>query len=76
MQSAIERLESRLQRINIEQLPVHKRNAARDERRRIQARLAELRLVEAESWQRQDWLSGIELALDELGRKVATQLRL
>ncbi|MGF1548444.1 MAG: hypothetical protein ACFCUG_14070 [Thiotrichales bacterium] len=75
MQSTIERLEARLLALNIDQLPEHKRETAREERRRIQAQLADLRLQQAESWQREDWLSGIERALDELGRKVTSALR-
>ena len=69
MQS-IEALESRLAAINIDNLSGEAAMEAKEQRHRIQERLAKLRLEDAESWVKRDWLDVVEGMFDELGRIV------
>jgi len=69
MQS-IESLESRLAAISIDDLSGEAAIEAKEQRHRIEKRLAELRLEDAESWVKQDWLAVVEGMFDELGRIV------
>ncbi len=66
----IEHLEARLAALQPEALPPREARAARRLRRQLQARLAELRLAQANDWARRNWLDCIERVLDELGRRV------
>ena len=69
MQS-IEALESRLAAINVDNLSGKAAVEAKEQRLKIRKRLAELRLEDAESWVKRDWLDVVEGMFDELGRIV------
>ena len=63
-------LEARLAAIDIDNLSAEVAVEAKEQRRRIQEHLAELRLKDAESWVERDWLDVVEGMFDELGRIV------
>jgi hypothetical protein len=70
LDQSISRLEKRLEDLRQQYLDSSASVVARDERRRLEARIAELRHEEAQSWSRSDWLSMIEKLLDDIGRYV------
>ena len=67
---AIESLEERLSHIHPEEYSPDTAKIMREEKQRILSRLNELKMEEAQSWSKSDWLAMIENLMDDIGRYV------
>ena len=67
---AIESLEERLSHMHPEEYSPETARIMREEKQRILSRLNELKMEEAQSWSKSDWLAMIENLMDDIGRYV------
>ncbi|MGV6858269.1 MAG: hypothetical protein ACWA5X_04785 [bacterium] len=71
MHQTIEELEARVNALEPAGMSPARIAEFEAERGRIKHQLTKLKLEQAESWEKQDWLAMIENSLDLLGHKVA-----